>query len=168
MPIASALGPARSDWVNAAPFRAHVVHLMNNAQVPWPVVAYQAGVPRAAVRTLLFGRNGHIRPKIAYRVGESLLALRPDDLAWLRTGQIDATRTGRHLRALRAYRLTWTQISHLVQLDQATCQAIAAGHQPWCAALTDVLAQCACEQAGLTPDSDIRANAGWRSAGDPA
>jgi len=154
MSIAFAPGPVKTDWVNAAPFRAHVVHLMNNAQVPWSVVAYEAGVPRAAVRTLLFGRNGHVRPKIAYHLGELLLALRPDDLAWLRTGQVEAARTGRHLRALRARQIGWDQISRLVQLDQPTCQAIAAGQQPYCAALTDVLAQCACEDARLVPDTE--------------
>ncbi|MCL2735736.1 MAG: hypothetical protein FWD75_03770 [Propionibacteriaceae bacterium] len=136
-------------WVLAAPFRAHVVHLMNNAQVPWPAIAYQSGVPQATLRTLLFGRNGKARTKIAHHAASQLIALRPEDLRWMRVSQVSAGRAAARIRILRGRGIPWEQISAYLHLDVETCGAMARGERTSCSAMVDILAQAACESIGI-------------------
>ncbi len=119
-------GP-NTQWVLAAPFRAHVSHLIGNAQVPWPVVAYQAGVPRGALRTLLYGRHGKLRGKISHGVAQRLLDLRLADLSRLRATQTMAEPTSERIRLLRARGVTWERISQFSGLTPADCQRLGNG-----------------------------------------
>ncbi len=142
---------APPDWVLAAPFRAHVTHLMAAAQVPWPVVAYQAGVPLATLRTLLFGRKGKPRQKIARQAAARLIELRPEDLAWMRLAQVGAGAAGTRIRLLRGHGLGWDRIADFLSLSRTDCQAIARGERTSCSAMVDILAQSACEDLDLHP-----------------
>ena len=143
------------DWVLAAPFRAHVTHLMETAQVPWPAVAYQAGVPLATMRTLLFGRGGKVRPRISKQSAQLLIELRMEDLRWMRVSQVSAERAGARIRLLRGRHISWEKISAFLSIDEATCQAIAHQERTSCSVLTDILAQSACEAAGFHPWEDL-------------
>ena len=147
----------KREWVLAAPFRAHVVHLVENAQVPWPIVAYQAGVPLATLRTLLFGRGGKARTKITKQAATRLLELHVDDLSWMRISQVSSERAGARIRRLRGLHITWDHICEFLHLDQGTCQAIARGEDTWCSVMVDILAQCACEVAGFDSWDDLGA-----------
>ena len=138
--------------VLAAPFRAHVTHLISTAQVPWPLVAYQAGVPLATLRTLLFGRSGRIRPKIDYETATRLITVQPQDLAWMRHAQISTERTSSRIRLLRGRHAAWEEISRFLCLDVPTCQAIARGERTSCSIMTDILAQMACDVMGFQWD----------------
>ncbi|MCL1923884.1 MAG: hypothetical protein FWG15_08560 [Propionibacteriaceae bacterium] len=137
------------EWVSAAPFRAHVSHLIQNAEVPWPVVAYQAGVPQAALRTLMQGRQGRVRTKISQDLASRLINLRPQDLHWMRTSQVNAQRTATRIRNLRTAGKSWSDIARFLTIDVATCAAIARGERSCVSVMIEVLAHCACAQAGL-------------------
>jgi len=149
--------PARSmttwtdkpEWVLAAPFRAHVSHLMETAQVPWQVIAYRAGVPLATLRTLLFGRHGKVRTKITSGAAAQLIELGTDDLTWMRRSQTSAEKAGTRIRLLRSRQIPWEQIADLLTLDKDTCQAIARGERTSCSVMIDILTQSACDAFGL-------------------
>ena len=145
----------RNEWVLSAPFRAHVIHLMETAQIPWPVVAFQAGVPLYTVRTLIFGRAGKIRPKIALEAARNLIGLHMEDLNWTRYAYISAENTAMRVRCLRSLGIPWQHISHNLTLDLETCQAIARGERTSCSVMVDILAQCACAQVGLQSWEDL-------------
>jgi len=136
-------------WVLAAPFRAHVTHVMETAQVPWQVIAYQAGVPLATLRTLLFGRHGRVRAKITQQSAERLIRVGAQDLAWMRISQTSAEKTGTRIRLLRSRQISWQQIVELLDLDKDTCQAIAWGERTSCSVLVDILSQSACDTLGI-------------------
>ncbi|MDR2975115.1 MAG: hypothetical protein LBV00_10480 [Propionibacteriaceae bacterium] len=144
-------GAERPKWVLAAPFRAHVNHLMSTAQVPWPAIAYQAGLPPATLRTLLFGRNGKIRTKITQQAATRLIELRPEDLSWMRRAQVPADTAGMRIRLMRSHGLTWERIAGLLNLDHDQCQAIARGERSSCSAVVGILAQVGCEAIGVEP-----------------
>ncbi|MCL1907632.1 MAG: hypothetical protein FWG08_06970 [Propionibacteriaceae bacterium] len=152
-PSTPALAPSQ-EWVIAAPFRAHVSHLIHNAEVPWPVIAYQAGVPQGVLRTLLFGRQGKLRPKIPQDVALRLVSLRPQDLVWMRVTQVRAERTGTRIRNLRTANKTWPDIAQFLHIDMESCRAIAHGQQSYVSVMVEVLAHCACGQVGLASWED--------------
>ena len=143
--------PTGPEWVLAAPFRAHVLYLMQTAQVPWPVVAFQAGVPFATLRTLLYGREGRFRTKIPHHAAERLLDLRPQDLAWMRHAQVSAERTGGHIRLLRSRHVDWADIARFIEQDEDTTRAFAHRERTSCSVLTETLAQAACLAIGVHP-----------------
>lgn len=67
-------------WVAAAPFRAHLRHLMSETQLPWRALAGHAGVPDRVVRGLLLGRAGRPMRRIAPHYARRLLRLTPEQL----------------------------------------------------------------------------------------
>ena len=143
--------PDKPEWVLAAPFRAHVSHLMEAAQVPWQVIAYQAGVPLATLRTLLFGRHGKVRTKITQSAAVQLLETAADDLTWMKLTHISAEKAGTRIRLLRSHRIPWEQIADLLTLNKDTCQSIAWGERTSCSVMVDILTQSACDAFGLDP-----------------
>lgn len=155
-------------WVLAAPFRAHVLHLMNTAQVPWPVVAYQAGVPQNTVRTLLFGRDGRIRTKIGIEYATRLLSLNTEDLEWMRKAQTNAQATGPRLRLLRKYHVSWEDLATFMCLDVSTCICLANDQLASCSVMVDILAQAACEAMGFTVWSPYEPDDQFEEVADPA
>ena len=59
-------------WLPAAPFRSLARHLMNSHGLGVEELAVQAGLPVAAVRTLIQGRGGRARPRVARFVAQGL------------------------------------------------------------------------------------------------
>lgn len=131
-------------WVQAAPFRAHVRHLIDATGIPWRAVAIAARVPPASVRTLLAGREGRLRPRISRRTAECLMAVRVDDLREARFIPVPAARTGRMLSALRRQGLSWEELAAMLGTDAVTLARIAAGGRRTCPALLELLAEAAC------------------------
>jgi hypothetical protein len=144
-------------WVMATPFRAHVLHLMSTARVPWPIIAYQAGVPLATVHTLLYGRAGRTRPKISAEAARRLLEVRTTDLSWLRVAQVSAERAGARIRSARSHHVSWSHLADFLHLDEATCQAMARGERTSCSLMVDILAQLILFLVTLDPTRDRRA-----------
>ncbi|MCA0308590.1 MAG: hypothetical protein LCH87_14770 [Actinobacteria bacterium] len=62
-------------WVQAAPFRALVLWLVELTGLPWAVLAEQAEVPPAVVHRLLHGRGGRRPARIPRDCAARLLAL---------------------------------------------------------------------------------------------
>ena len=60
--------PVPTHWVDAAPFRALVIHHMNGTGQPWPTVASTARVPRGVVRSLVLDPPRRIRAVDAARL----------------------------------------------------------------------------------------------------
>ena len=134
-----------NSWVLAAPFRAHVAHLMTTTHIPWPIIAYQANVPLATIRTLLFGRDGRARPKIIRSAARRILNLTAEDFRWVRVHQVSAAETGARIRRLRARGVGWEGLSGFLGIDVSTCQAIAHGQHEMCSVMVSALARAACE-----------------------
>jgi len=104
------------------------------------------------LHTLLFGRDGKVRPKITQDVGARLLDLHLEDLAWMRSTLISAEHAGERIRLLRSFRVPWDQIASFLDLDQASCQAIARNERTCCTVMVDTLAQAGCEWYGVLSD----------------
>lgn len=66
-------------WVPAAPFRAHVNHVMAATGLPHDVIAAATGVPAGVVRTLVRGRDGKARPHLRRRDASRLLRLTAEE-----------------------------------------------------------------------------------------
>ncbi len=56
--------PAQSDWVDAAPFRAHARFLIDGSGLAWPAVAVACGVSVSLFDHLLHGRRGRPVPRL--------------------------------------------------------------------------------------------------------
>ncbi|MDR0959854.1 MAG: hypothetical protein LBM23_05785 [Propionibacteriaceae bacterium] len=148
--------PSDGAWVVAAPFRSHVHHLMDAADVPWQVVAVAADVPPRAIRTLLFGRRGRARPKLQRLIAGRLFDLRAGELRALRREVVSAAPVAADLRLLRQAGLTWERLSEAVALDPFTCRRLANGQLGHCQAMTALLARAAREEWTMASGRDSR------------
>jgi hypothetical protein len=71
-------------WVDAAPFRAHLKHLMAVGRLEVPEVAVVLGLSTRAVQHLLEGRSGRTVRRISPQTARRLLVVRADDVRGLR------------------------------------------------------------------------------------
>jgi len=71
-------------WVDAAPFRAHVRHLMSVGRLDTTEVALVLGLPTRAVQHLLEGRGGRAARRISPCTARRLLLVGADDVRGLR------------------------------------------------------------------------------------
>ncbi len=98
MPRTTAIDPTA--WVDAAPFAAHLTHLASSTGLPWPVVAAYAGVSqRTAARLVL--RRCRLR-RIPRLTAQQIIAVRPSELAILRSRWVDAQPSCRRVADLVA------------------------------------------------------------------
>jgi hypothetical protein len=83
---------ASQTWVDAAPFRAHVAHLMAAAALDVEAVALLAGVrTRAVARLMAVRQNGRPVPRrINPELARSLLEVRSSDVRALRCRVVGA------------------------------------------------------------------------------
>ena len=77
-------GESRVDWVDAAPFRAQVRHLMAAFSLPIEDVAAAAGIPARLAEHLVYGRNGRPARRISPDTARRLLRLSDDQVRFLR------------------------------------------------------------------------------------
>lgn len=132
-----ALGDADDDspWVDAAPFRAHVRHLMAETGVAWRTIAVLADVPAPSVEHLLRGRRGRpvlrLHPSIAGR----LFHLTRDVVADASARRLHAGRTQTLLQFLVGRGWTIRDIARRSRLPEPELAAIMAGRQTLCSQL---------------------------------
>ncbi|MDR2896350.1 MAG: hypothetical protein LBV30_06840 [Propionibacteriaceae bacterium] len=138
-------------WVDAAPFRAHVIRLMAQTGLPWAAIAYQARVPLNTCRTLVIGRDGHLRSRIPRDYALRLITLAPGQLYWLTHTEVDAGPAASRLRLLRAHGRSWQELSDLTGTAITTLTAIAHGELDQCSSKIDVLVQLDCQSLDLRP-----------------
>ena len=132
--------PDGRSWIDAAPFRAHVLHVVESAGVPWPAFAVIGGVPLATLRTLLFGRRGRRQTRIGPQLAARLLSVDVADLAGLRTGQVAAAAsTVIRLRRLLAAGADPLLLARWCELRPVDLARLVDGEAAACSRLTAVL-----------------------------
>ncbi|MDR1450488.1 MAG: hypothetical protein LBI84_09905 [Propionibacteriaceae bacterium] len=144
--------PAAADpalWVPSAPIRRYVQHLISEVGVPWRVIACQADVPAAVVRTLLFGRSGRLRPKLEREMARRLLSITAPGLDSLRRHLVDTGETRRRIRRLLEAGAALPAVARCLGLSEPACQRLADGRQWYCSAWVEALARAACEAHGV-------------------
>lgn len=95
-----------TEWVEAAPFRAHVRFLMAQADVPGSVVAVLARVQPRVVDRLLTGAGHRPIRRLSPVVATRLLAVTPGLLRQSRIAEVPAAPVGAALRLL--WRSGWS------------------------------------------------------------
>ena len=93
---------AHEGWVDSAPFRAHLRHLMAVGSLNAPEVAVVLGLSTSAVRHLLEGRAGRVPRRISPQTARRLLHVRAAhvrSLRWCLTPTTGARASWRRLRA---------------------------------------------------------------------
>lgn len=89
-------------WVDAAPFRAHLRHLMAVGRLEAPEVAVVLGLSTRAVQHLLEGRSGRPVRRISPSTARRLLVVGADDVRGLRWHLAPADAPRRSWQRLRA------------------------------------------------------------------
>ena len=79
-------------WVDAAPFRAQLHHLMGSTALSAAEVAAAAGISARLATHLAYGRNGRALRRISPETGRRLMALSVPQLRRLRSRRLTAAR----------------------------------------------------------------------------
>lgn len=127
-----------TDWVLAAPFRAHVRHVGEVTGLPWRVLALCAGVEPTLVRHLLFGRDGRLVRRLHVVTARQLLALDTQTFRLLAGQRCRAEHTHQRVRALLTEFET-AEIARLARTTPSEIQRLASGRASTCGALTALL-----------------------------
>ncbi|MFT4294756.1 MAG: hypothetical protein QM582_05020 [Micropruina sp.] len=142
--VVPAAPPApRPLWVDAAPFRAHVRHTIDDADVPWPAIAVAGGVSVNAVRGLLFGRAGRQQVRIEPRLAARLLQVDARQLITLRTARVPAGDTTERLRELLTAGFDPLRLARWCHLSPTELALLVDGDATSCTRLTEALADAA-------------------------
>jgi hypothetical protein len=144
-----------TQWVTAAPFRYHVRHLMAITGVPWQVIAVAADLPQQQVRTLLFGRDGHRRPRLSPYAARRLLALDVAQLRPLQTRDLPVHCVADSARALIADGVPLHEIAEWLDLDLYSTTRVVSGVGE-CSLTMDIMLRLACVQRGLRTEPESR------------
>jgi len=114
-------------WVDAAPFRTYLRHLMALGEVSPGCVALLAGIrPRLALH-LLHGRRGRALRKISAESGRLLLDVTPDVVLAVRSRQVPAQTTARHLGQLLDEGWSPPELADLLGVTSAEVGRLASG-----------------------------------------
>lgn len=122
-------------WVDAAPFRAHVRHLMAETGVAWRTVAVLADVPSQSIDHLLRGRNGRPVPRLHPLIAERLFHLTRDAVADASARPVHAGRTQTLLQCLTGRGWVIRDIARRTRLPEDELCALAAGREAACSQL---------------------------------
>ena len=93
--------PQPAEWVSAAPFRAHLLRLIQTTGLPWRTIAVLAAVPSVTVDHLLHGRNGRRLTRLQPHLAARLLAMTPASVAEAEHCFQDSTEAGRLIQLLQ-------------------------------------------------------------------
>jgi hypothetical protein len=122
-------------WVEAAPFRAHLGHLMDVGGLSATEVAVLAGVPPRMTTSLVTGRSGRPVRRISPENARALMQVGPDDVAALRTRQVPAAESRRRLRRLLARHAGPAALADQLGLAVSSLDELARPGTRWCSAL---------------------------------
>lgn len=89
-------------WVDAAPFRAHLLSLGDATGVPWAVVALYAGLPLRLAEALVQGRDGRRVRRIPRDCAQRLLDVSAAHVSRIEQTWVPAAPTATRLAALFA------------------------------------------------------------------
>lgn len=132
--------PAPRDWVEAEPFRAHLLHLAESTGLPWQVLALHAGISLSLADHLLHGREGRRVRRLSRASASHILAVSPQDAAALGTVWVRALST--RARAESLVRLGWPRVALAAALDVGPGQleSLLDGGTEWVTRLVDLRA----------------------------
>lgn len=128
-------------WVPSAPFRAHLHLLLDGTGLPWPVMAWAAGVPLRLVGRLLNTPGSRRLPKLPAESAQRLLRLSQSHLTELNRLQVPAQQTAQLLASMLADGCPPAQLARYCRLSRSELSATLAA--PTCSQLTALLARSA-------------------------
>jgi len=149
-------GPIRTEgpWVEAAPFRAHLRHLMAAGDLTAEEVALLAGLPPRFARSLLQGRRGRPLRRISPEQASRLLRLNPDDLTRVTRRRVVAALVVRPVRQLEAAGWAQDEIAGRLGLSCADLSDLLVGRLGACPQIVAVRAAAAAALLSEDPYGD--------------
>lgn len=141
--------PSHNEWIDAAPFRSHLRHLMAVGDLSSSAVAVLSGVSPTCAHRLLFGRAGRPLRRISPEVARKLLRVTTADVRALQRRKVPAPATARHLDQLLANGWTVDEVAQVLRLQSAEVHGILSGTTRSCSQLVSVRA--AAEVSVLMP-----------------
>lgn len=126
---------AAAPWVDAAPFRAHLRHLMGVGDLSATEVATLAGVPPRLAVSLAQGRAGRPVRKVSPAAARALLQVTAADVRAVRTRQVPAADSRRRLRRLREQGAALAELAGGLGVTAEELRTLAEPHSSWCSAL---------------------------------
>ena len=145
-PLDLALNP----WVDAAPFRAHVAHLMAAEDLSIGTLALLAGVQPKTLARLMAGRDSGLPVvrKISQEMASQLLQVRGSDARGLRCRWVAAEAVTRRLRILQQAGWSESRLAVALGVDRRSLTALLDGNSPRCTALVALRAAAAIRTIG--------------------
>ncbi|MGB4272089.1 MAG: hypothetical protein WBJ44_06805 [Propionicimonas sp.] len=143
------------DWVLAAPFRAHLVHLQAVTGLPWAALAAQAGVSPTLVDHLVFGRRGRRVTRLAPESAARLLAVTSAGLAALSGAWVPTAATAHRLELLVTDGCSVHDLADWCRLTPTALLALP--ESPRCTRLTELLMSAACLLRPRLSEPDVAA-----------
>lgn len=128
-------------WVAAAPFRAHVRHVLRGSGLPWRALAVAAQVEPTVVRTLLHGRSGRPVKRLHPGSARRLLAVDAVTLAERRLTHVAAAPVVEQLRAATAAGVDLPTMAGWLRLSPSEVSVLLSGSATHCNGLTALLAE---------------------------
>ena len=151
-------GRAPQTWVDAAPFRAHVAHLMAAAGLSVEAVALLAGVHTKAVARLIAGHDTR-RPavrRIKPELARCLLQVHSSDVRALRCRIVGAQAVTGRARLLRSSGWSEARLAATLGVDRPSLAGLLEGRATTCTALVAVRAAAAVLTVGAAGSQDLR------------
>ncbi|MET1003894.1 MAG: hypothetical protein ABWX96_00005 [Propionibacteriaceae bacterium] len=119
-------------WVDAAPFRAHLKHLMAVSHLSSSAVAMLAGVsPRLAYR-LLHGHGGRPLRRVSPDIARKLLQVTAAEARAVRVRPVPAARTRTNLRKLQAAGWSLPDLALAVGLPESQIEELLSRRERSC------------------------------------
>jgi hypothetical protein len=122
-------------WVDAAPFRAHLRHVMAVGDMSVEVVAELTGIPPRAARHLLEGRAGRAVRRISADTARRLLRVTSADARTVGCRLVSARITVARLQELVAAGHDVGDLARQISIDTDTVRDLAEGRRDTCSPL---------------------------------
>ncbi len=124
--------PRLHDWVDATPFRAHLMHLTFSTGLPWPAVAVASGLSLRLADRLLHARQGRRLRRIPPLAAIGLMAWSPVALDASARSWLPAYHSGRLARQLVGDGWDPGRLARFCQLEETELLALLTGRSHGC------------------------------------
>jgi len=142
-------GTCVGQWVDAAPFRAHLRHLMAVGDMSSSMVAVLAGVSPGAAHRLLNGRRGRAMRRISPVTAAKLFQVTPQLTRNARRHPVPAGDTAVRLRRLRTAGWSDGELADAVGLPLSSLLILVGGAEATCSLWTAL--RVTAEEVALPP-----------------
>lgn len=137
-----------NDWVDAAPFRTHLQHLLGVSRLPWRVLAVAADVPDRMVQRLLFESHRSLR-RIRHIDARHLMELTPQRLTQMDRSAVPAALARRQSLALLAAGADRLEVATFLGCTPQALRHLTDGRTRWCSAMLTARAEAAARAHGV-------------------